>query len=566
MELGPTLEAALAASLERWRDDDGVGRLWRHDASLWTGADEAQWLGWLALADAPFDVTGTAALSDQLRDEDVTALLLLGMGGSSLAPEVMSRVLGATAGWPTLHVLDSTDPGQVRRVEAGLDLSRTLCVVSSKSGTTLEPTLLTEYFIERVERAVGPGQVGSRFIAITDPGSALETLARERRFRAIWPGIAAVGGRFSALSNFGLVPAALTGVDVAALLSRSRAMREWCGADVPPGMNPGVRMGLVLGLAATQGRDKVTFILPPALEALAGWLEQLLAESTGKAGRGVIPVAGEALETPERYGDDRLFVVMRLAGAPGPDAASVDRLIHAGHPVVELTLDDPLDVGAEFFRWEVATAVCGAVLGVNPFDQPDVEASKIETRELADAYERGRALPVETPLARDGRLALFGDPATGALLHEQAGPDAGLRQLLAAHLGRVRPGDYLALLAYIDMSRANQAVLQRIRHAVREWRAVATSVGFGPRFLHSTGQVFKGGPDSGVFLQITCDDARDVAIPGRRYTFGVVKAAQALGDFRVLTHRRRRVLRVHVAGDVEAGLEGLERIVQTCLV
>jgi transaldolase/glucose-6-phosphate isomerase len=566
MELGPTLQSAFDASLAIWREDDGIGRLWRHDASLWTGADEADWLGWLALADAPFDLAGTAGLSDQLRDEGITALLLLGMGGSSLAPEVLSQVLRAPAGWPTLHVLDSTDPTQVRRIEAGLDLARTLCVVSSKSGTTLEPILLTEYFAERIASAVGDGNVGSRFVAITDPGSALETVAREREFRATWPGIAAVGGRFSALSNFGLVPAALSGVDVVSLVGRSRAMRDRCGPDVPPEMNPGVCMGLLLGLAAAQGRDKVTFLLSPSLEALGGWLEQLLAESTGKAGRGVIPIAGEGLDAPDRYGDDRLFVVLRLAGASSPDSASVERLVRAGHPVVELTLEDPLDVGAEFFRWEMATAVCGAVLGVNPFDQPDVEASKVETRELADAYERGIALPSETPLARDGQLAVFGDPITSALLAEQAGPNAGLTQLLAAHLGRLGPGDYLALLAYMDMSRGHQHRLDRIRQAVRGSRPVATSVGFGPRFLHSTGQAFKGGPESGVFLQITCDAVLDLSIPGRRYTFGVVNAAQALGDFRVLTQRRRRALRVHLAGDVAVGLESLARTIRACLV
>lgn len=566
MDLGPALQAAFEASLTTWRDSDGIARMWRRDASLWTGADEADWLGWLVLADEPFDLAGTTTLSDQLREEGITALLLLGMGGSSLAPEVLSRVLGTADGWPTLHVLDSTDPGQVRRVESELDLSRTVCVVSSKSGTTLEPTVLAEYFIEQVERAVGAGEVGSRFIAITDPGSALEAMARKRQFRAIWPGVATVGGRFSALSNFGLVPAALTGADVASLLGRTRAMRARCGATVPPDMNPGARMGLALGVAAARGRDKVTFILSPAIEALGGWLEQLLAESTGKAGRGVIPVAGEALDAPDRYGEDRFFVVIRLAGASNPDPAAVDRLIHAGHPVVELTLEDPLDVGAELFRWEVATAVCGATLGVNPFDQPDVEASKIETRELADAYERGAALPVETPLERDGHLALFGDRVTEERLRGQTEPDAGFGPLLAAHLGGLRPGDYLALLAYLDMNRANQEMLQRIRQTVRTRRAVATSVGFGPRFLHSTGQAFKGGPDSGVFLQITCDHPVDLSIPGRRYTFGVVNAAQALGDFRVLIQRRRRALRVHLTGDVAAGLESLDQTIQACLV
>jgi transaldolase/glucose-6-phosphate isomerase len=565
MWLGPTLDAALVAALEVWRDEDRMGQLWRRDAALWTGADEARWLGWLTLADAPVDLDSAATLAGELRAEGVTALLLLGMGGSSLAPEVLSRVLGAADGSPTLHVLDSTDPAQVRRVETDLDLTRTLCIVSSKSGTTLEPTLLTEYFLDRMASAVGPARTGSRFLAITDPGSRLESFAAERRFRAVLHGVPTVGGRFSALSNFGLVPAALTGVDVWSLLGRARAMRQTCGPDVALHQNPGARLGLVLGIAAKHGRDKVTLILSPAIEALAGWLEQLLAESTGKAGHGLIPVAEEQLAAPDLYGDDRLFVVLRLEGAAEPDQTSVNALVDAGHPVIELTLEDPLDVGGEFFRWEVATAVCGAVLGVNPFDQPDVEASKVETRELADAYERGLPLPAEAPLATHDGLSLFADPATSARLQEQAGLEARLEDLMAAHLDRLGPGDYLALLAYMDMAEANQAVLQRIRHAVRERRGVATSVGFGPRFLHSTGQAFKGGPDSGVFLQVTCDDPVDVPIPGRRVTFGVVKAAQALGDQRVLTQRQRRALRVHLSGDVRAGLDRLEQLVLASL-
>lgn len=559
--LGTTLDAELDAALAVWRDGDGMGRLWRRDADLWTGADEARWLGWLTLADAPDDQSGVLTLAEQLKAEGVTALLLLGMGGSSLAPEVLSSVLSGADGAPSLHVLDSTDPAQVRRVETGLDLTRTLCIVSSKSGTTLEPTLLTDYFFGRIEAAVGPGHAGARFVAITDPGSRLESLASQRGFRAVFPGVPSVGGRFSALSNFGVVPAALTGIDVRSLLGRARAMRQACGPDVAPDQNPGARLGLALGIAAQHGRDKVTLLLSPAITALAGWLEQLLAESTGKAGRAVIPVADEDLATPDAYGDDRIFVVMRLKGAVEPRQASVNALVDAGHPVIELMLDHPLDVGAEFFRWEVATAVCGAVLGVNPFDQPDVEASKIETTALADAYERGLPLPVETPLASHDGITLFAGSAVSARLTQLAGPGARLEDLVAAHLNLARPGDYFALLAYLDMSEANHAAFQRIRHLVRDRRGVATSVGFGPRFLHSTGQAFKGGPDSGVFLQVTCDDPNDVAIPGRRVTFGVVKAAQALGDLRVLTQRGRRALRIHLSGDVGAGLDRLEQLV-----
>ncbi len=537
-----------------------MGRFWAKDASLWTGADESRWLGWLDLVADPPAIDALAELASQIRADGITDLLLLGMGGSSLAPEVLSRVLPASDGAPTLHVLDSTDPAQVWRIGSGLDLSRTACIVSSKSGTTLEPTILTEYFIDQIARLVGPDQVGSRFLAITDPGSTLDTFARARHFRAVWPGVPSVGGRFSALSNFGLVPSALCGLDVGSLLDRARLMAARCGAEVHAGQNPGVRLGLVLGVAAAAGRDKVTLLLSPALAPLGGWLEQLLAESTGKNGLGVIPIVDESLGAPGDYGADRLFVVMRLAGESDPALDALKGMAAGGHPVVELGLEDRHDVGAEFVRWEVATAVCGAVLGVNPFDQPDVEASKVATRELSAAYERAGAFPPETPVAVDDGLTLYADADTVEALREGVGPDGGLGELLAAHVGRLREGDYLALLAYLEMSPEHAAVLQRIRHAVRAAYGVATSVGFGPRFLHSTGQAFKGGPDTGVFVQITADDPCDLPIPGRRYTFGAVKTAQALGDLRVLVERRRRAVRVHLGHDVVGGLDRLEQL------
>ncbi len=538
-----------------------MGRLWAKDASLWTSGDESRWLGWLDLLLDPPETGALGELASQLRGDGITDLLLLGMGGSSLAPEVLSRVLPASDGAPTLHVLDSTDPAQVGRIESGLDLSRTLCIVSSKSGTTLEPTILTEYFIDRFERVLGPDQVGSRFLAITDPDSALETFARERQFRAVLPGVPSVGGRFSALSNFGLVPSALCGLDVASLFDRARIMAARCGAEVQAGQNPGVRLGLALGLAAAGGRDKVTLLLSPTIAPLGGWLEQLLAESTGKHGRGVIPIVDESLGAPGDYGADRLFVVMRLSGESDPASGAIDELVVAGHPVVELGLEDRHDVGAEFVRWEVATAVCGAVLSVNPFDQPDVEASKVATRELAETYERAGAFPAEAPVAAQDGLTLYADADTAEALKEGAGPAAGVGELLAAHVGRLREGDYLALLAYLDMTPEHLAVLQRMRHAVRASHGVATSVGFGPRFLHSTGQAFKGGPDTGVFVQITADDPNDLPIPGRGYTFGAVKTAQALGDFRVLVARHRRAVRVHLGHDVLGGLDRLEHLV-----
>ena len=543
-----------------------VRRLWAKDADVWTGGDEARWLGWLDVATAEAPLAALSELAREVGTAGFTDVLLLGMGGSSLCPEVLGRVLGPVAGAPTLHVLDSTDPAQIRRTASVLDLSRTLCIVSSKSGTTLEPTALTEYFLEQIRQRVGAEATGSRFVAITDPGSALEATAHTARFRQVWHGVPAIGGRFSALSNFGLVPAAVCGVDVPALFDRARAMAGRCGPAEPPDRNPGVRLGLALGVAAKQGRDKVTLVLSPALRALGGWLEQLLAESTGKSGHGLIPVTDEDVGPPSIYGDDRLFVYLRLEAEPQPELDhAMARLADAGQPVVALALRDRLDIAAEFFRWEIATAVCGAVLGINPFDQPDVEASKVATRALTAAYESTGAFPVDTPLARTEAMTLYADPRNTETLRAAGGTDVGVESLLSAHLSRLVAGDYFAVLAYVDRSETHRSVLQRLRHAVRDARGVATCVAFGPRFLHSTGQAFKGGPATGVFLQVTCDDVPDLPIPGRGYTFGVVKAAQALGDLQVLAARGRRVLRVHVGPNVTAGLARLADMVQAAV-
>ena len=567
MRIGPGLEAALGELTRAWDRDAKVRRLWEKDASLWTGSQEDQWLGWLDLVGAAAPIDTLAALAHDTRTRGVTDVLLLGMGGSSLGSEVLSHVLGAADGAPTLHVLDTTDPAQVGRMVSRLDLSRTLCIVSSKSGTTLEPTLLTEYVLDRVRSRLGAGAAGSRFLAITDPGSALEEVARAAHFRQVWHGRPTIGGRFSVLSNFGLVPAAVCGLDVATVVGRATAMAGRCGPGVPADRNPGVRLGLTLGLAAARGRDKVTLVMSPAINALAGWVEQLLAESTGKQGRGLIPVVDEEVAAPSVYGHDRLFVYLRLESEPDPEQdAALKCVADAAHPVIELAVPDRIDIAGEFFRWEVATAVCGAVLGVNPFDQPDVEASKLATRELTAAYESASGLPVDTPLARLDAIALYADGRNTESLRAAAGEHAGVEQLLSAHLARLQAGDYFAVLAYIEMSATHRSMMQRLRHAVRERCAVATCVGFGPRFLHSTGQAFKGGPPTGVFLQVTCDDPVDLPVPGRGYTLGVVKAAQALGDWRVLADRGRRVLRIHLGLDVADGLHRLEQLVERALV
>ena len=565
--------ASLADAVERlaveWESDGRMTRLWAGDASVWTGAGEGGWLGWLQVVGAQRARVGELrALQREVVEQGFEHAVLLGMGGSSLCPEVLRRTFGRTAGAPDLRVLDSTDPAQVTSVEQRIDYERTLFIVSSKSGTTLEPNIFLSYFAERArERS---GQAGGRFVAVTDPGSQLDRLAVDEGFRHVFHGVPSIGGRYSALSDFGLVPAAVMGLDVGRLLDRAAAMRSACLPSRPLRANPGAVLGLTLGAAVRAGRDKITFVIAPAYRSLGAWLEQLLAESTGKDGTGLIPVDGEVLETGDAYGDDRIFVHLRDEAAPDggsePAVAELERAVaeleRAGHPVVRLGLRDPHDLGAEFFRWELATAVAGSVLGINPFDQPDVEASKVETRRLTAAYEAGDALPDEQPLARDGQLALYAAPDVGAAPAGSAparGAEArgSLAALLAAHCGQAGAGDYLALLAYVEMSAANERALQRVRHAMRDTFRVATCVGFGPRYLHSTGQVHKGGPNTGVFIQITCDDAADVPVPGRRCSFGIVKAAQARGDLQVLATRGRRVLRLHVTGNVLDGLNSL---------
>jgi transaldolase/glucose-6-phosphate isomerase len=484
------------------------------------------------------------------------------MGGSSLCVEVLEKIFGSAPGFPTMHVLDSTDPAQIRAVERQIDLAKTLFLVSSKSGSTLEPNIFKQYFFERVAQTVGAGKAGKHFIAITDPGSKLEQIATSDSFQSIYHGLPSIGGRYSALSNFGMVPAAVMGIDVQKLLDKTEEMVQSCTSCVTTDHNPGVILGTILGLLAKDGRDKVTIVTSPAVADLGAWLEQLLAESTGKDGHGLIPVDREPLGNPSVYGKDRVFVYVRYK--PDPDTEQdmqVNALALAGHPVVHITMEDKYDLGQEFFRWEVATATAGSLIGINPFNQPDVEASKIATKELTSEYEKNGSLPVETPVFEAAGIKLFTDAENAA----QLGKKSSLAEYLKAHLGRLQTGDYFALLAYVEMNGLHDKQLQSLRTAVRDHKKVATCLGFGPRFLHSTGQAYKGGPNSGVFLQVTCDDAEDLAVPGQKYTFGVVKAAQARGDFAVLAERKRRALRVHLGKDVHEGLTVLEAAVREAL-
>ncbi|MGH9369403.1 MAG: bifunctional transaldolase/phosoglucose isomerase [Thermoanaerobaculia bacterium] len=561
------LDAAVRASLKDWEAGRKVRRLWARDATLWTGSDEGSWLGWLGITeDQIAHLDHLRRIAEDVKGGGFTHVLLLGMGGSSLCPEVLKMTFGRIEGSPELSVLDSTDPAQIRALESKVDLAKTLFIVSSKSGSTLEPNIFKQYFFERVRQAVGPERAGSRFIAITDPGSRMQQVAEADRFRHTFFGMPSIGGRYSALSDFGMVPAAIMGLDVGRFLGRAEEMVHACASCVPVKENPGAVLGTILGVLAKTGRDKVTLIASPGIADLGAWLEQLLAESTGKEGKGLIPVDREPMGTPDAYGRDRLFVYLRLESASDPrQDAALAALERAGQPVVRIQMEHPYDLGAEFFRWEFATAVAGSLLGINPFSQPDVEASKGATRKLTSEYERTGSLPAEKPiLAADG-LTLFADERDAAALAAATGSDTTLVGILKAHLNRIRPGDYLTLLAYIERNAATEAELQAIRRAVRDQYTVATCLGFGPRFLHSTGQAYKGGPNTGVFLQITCDDAVDLPVPGQQYTFGVVKAAQARGDFQVLAERRRRALRVHLGADVKSGLTMLRQAIHQAL-
>jgi glucose-6-phosphate isomerase len=564
--LPAALAQAVKTTLEDWKTHNKVQRLWARDASLWTNTDESKWLGWLGIVEEQIaDRRRFQRIAEEIRAAGFKQAVLLGMGGSSLCVEVLKLTFGNIPGYPEFLVLDSTDPAQVKALDAKLDLAKTVFIVSSKSGSTLEPNIFQQYFFERVKQAVG-AEAGKRFIAITDPGSHMQKVAEAAGFRHIFFGLPTIGGRYSALSNFGMIPGAIQGLDVAKFLDRTQEMVRACGSSVPADRNPGVILGATLGTLAKGGRDKLTIFTSRGISDLGAWLEQLIAESTGKEGHGIIPVDRERIGSPDVYGNDRVFAYLRLESAPDPKQdAAVAALEKAGQPVICIPVPEIYDLGQEFFRWEIATAVAGSIVGINAFNQPDVEASKIETRKLTEQYEKSGSLPSESSFFVDGGVKLFADEKNAAALKQAAGSDASLVGYLRAHLNRLRAGDYFAVLGYIQMNDAHESQLQSIRHALRDKRHVATCLGFGPRFLHSTGQAYKGGPNSGVFLQITCDDAADVPVPGQKYTFGIVKAAQARGDFQVLADRGRRALRVHLGPDLAAGLATLQQAIQQAL-
>jgi len=541
-------------ALDALDGQDFHGRIWIKDGTLWPGdvTDIRNRLGWLT---AP-SIMGMHAedlktFADEIRRVQFTHIVLLGMGGSSLSSEVFNLTFGPKMGFPDLLMLDSTDPGALKRVLDRINVSRSLFVVSTKSGTTTETMSLYAFFRGLVE-AGKPPKPGMQFVAVTDAGTPLEKLAAETGFRRTFLNPATIGGRYSALTFFGLVPAALIGVDIKSLLERAQGMLEACGTDVATADNPGARLGAALGGLARSGRDKVTLVFSEKLRALGPWIEQLLAESLGKDGKGVVPVDGEPLGPAEVYAADRVFVAVLLEGDTTHDAA-LDRLGEAGHPVIRLTLKDALDLGAEFFRWEVAAAAAGAVLEVNPFDEPDVASAKEKTAALLAAWRKSRKLPEWRAGWEEDGIVLMTAGET---------PASSVADGLWAHLTQARPGDYLAVQAYLTPQPETWTRLQEIRALLRDRLRIATTVAYGPRYLHSTGQLHKGGPATGVFLQLTGDDAEDLAIPGAGYGFSTLKAAQALGDLQALAEARRRIVRLHLRGKPAAGLDKLAQLVR----
>ena len=540
-------------------------RLFAKDSSLWSPDAAVQEsirsrLGWLDSTEAfRARIGDITAFADHVREEGVTHVVLLGMGGSSLSAEVCRDAFGAARGWPELLVLSSTDPAAVRAIERRIDLRKTLFIVASKSGTTTETLSFYRYFWQQTRAALDEAP-GRRFVAITDPGTPLASEAGTQGFRRCFENSEDIGGRYSALSYFGLVPMALLGLDLAGLLDRADLMQGSCGPFIPAESNPGLHLGAVLGLSARAGRDKVTLVPSRSLAAFGAWAEQLLAESTGKAGRGLIPVDGEPLGRADSYGDDRLFVGIREAG---DDAGEVAEFLKArateGHPVVRLTLSDPLDIAAEFLRWELATAVAGSILGINPFDEPNVAESKRNTRELLQEWQQGGSFSELRVAAGDESMNLYCDAAQSWL----SGPATSSQSVLQQFFAAARPGDYLALLPYVPRTPACHDTLVSLRGWLRHHLRIATTLGYGPSYLHSTGQLHKGGPGSGLFLLLTADPAEDLPIPGEPYSFGTLQRAQALGDHRALVEKGRRVLRVHLRGDTERAVQHLSGRIQS---
>jgi transaldolase / glucose-6-phosphate isomerase len=540
-------------------------RIWHHEGTFWKdnpgiAAKINDRLGWLDV-DTTIDLDRLKALQAGAKNADFDTVVLLGMGGSSLAPEVLSTTFGQQEGYPRLLMLDSTDPAYIKHIEDSIDLKRSLFIVSSKSGGTIETASFFKYFYEKT------GSNGKQFIAITDPGTSLEAEAREKGFRDIFENPADIGGRYSALSYFGMVPAALIGLDLDALWGSAETMMTACGPKIPSKLHPGLWLGAVLGALGLEGRDKVTIITSPSIASFGNWIEQLIAESTGKEGKGLVPVVGATIGKPHDYSSDRLIVYLKVEGDDNEESvAGIRALREAGHPRVTLRLPDKFAIGGEFFRWMYATAVAGKILDINPFDEPNVTESKQNTARLLKHYQEHGSLPQSEPMLVEDGVSLYADDKMAKMIRDlcrQHNYDANtLTGLLAAPINATSAGDYFALLAYLPAFDEIDSVLSEIRRRLRHHTRRAVTLGYGPRFLHSTGQLHKGGPNTGFFIQITHDDQTDLPIPGEPYTFGVLKTAQAAGDLEALLPKGRRAIRVHIRGDIVEGLKKLEDAVE----
>ncbi len=542
--------------VKTWTAKGYIRRLWAKDKTIWANTDEDKWLGWLdAPTAAKANLAQLEAFAAKVKAAKWTDVVLLGMGGSSLGAEVLREVL-VKHGTPKFHILDSTNPDEVGTLDKKLNPASTLFIVASKSGSTLEPNLFKDFFFDRVAKTVGKDKAGSHFVAITDPGSSLEKDAKAEGFADIFAGDKTIGGRYSVLSNFGLVPAAAMGVDLKAFVANALAAEAASGPLSPPATNPGTQLGIALGTLAKAGKDKLTIFASKGLASFGAWAEQLVAESTGKHGKGIIPIDGEPAGSAASYGKDRVFVVLKLKGEDARDSL-VAALKTSGHPVIEIEVDEPAQLARLFYVFEIATAVVGAALEINPFDQPDVEAAKIKAKALMEA---GGAKDTDKPVFAGGGVAVYADPENAKAL---AGAKT-LEDVLKAHFKRVGTGDYIALVGFIERNSAHAAEFDAIRAVLRDKTGAAVCLGFGPRFLHSTGQAYKGGPATGLFVQVTGKPAHDVAVPGRGYTFGAVIAAQAAGDLGVLVERGRRAIRVHL-DNVDQGLATLRRAVEAAV-
>ncbi len=555
------LDLAVSARLQVLEMDQVIFRLWAKDVRLWKDdpahhASIKNRLGWLEIVDVFLKkVPELEAFAAEIKSAGFRHVLLLGMGGSSLCPEVLRLSFGVAPGFPDLRVLDSTDPAAVRAASAGIDLEKTLFLVASKSGGTIEVTSFYQHFAGLVRRP-------DAFVAITDPGSSLEKLAKERGFRRVFLNPVDIGGRYSALTYFGLVPAVLIGVNLDWFLRDAGWMVGACASGVSPKNNPAAVLGVVMAEAMRAGRDKLTLIQTQEIAALGSWIEQLVAESTGKEGLGILPVDDEPALPVEAYGPDRLFVAVRFDPArPDPELdARLAALEKAGHPVLQIALKDRNDLAGEFYRWELATAIAGAILRINPFDEPNVKESKDLTAEVLARFAKNGALPEDAPVASGDGVTLWADPKLRAEIAGKSPAEA-----VAAHLRRAGAGDFLAWLAYLPRTDALDAEFRAMRAAIAGRKRLATTLGYGPRFQHSTGQLHKGGPNTGVFFQVTADAAEDLPIPGAGYGFRVLERAQALGDFQALVRRDRRALRVHLGADIAGGLRKLRQWVEAAV-